>query len=112
MPNTSLPSQPQMPGRYSGYEAAPAEYVLFEQPRTIESQQPTHEVFPAPVTEQAPRALKVGIPLTIVGREAQPNLSSPQVAERALYVSGTIVTDLRPRAVAQIMNEQGLRRAA
>lgn len=119
MPNTSIPSQPQMPGRYSGYEVVPETRVveLFNREQSVESAevlpQPSHEVFPTPVTEPTPiRAVQGGLPFSSVGGEI-PTLDTFErtVANQALRVSA-VVTELRTAAAQQVLNEQGLRRAA
>lgn len=119
MPNTSLPSQPQMPGRYSGYEVVPEVEVveLFKREQEVEAAevppQSSHEVFPTPITKPTPiRTIQGGLPLSSVGGEIVPlDTFDRTVAERARQASTGII-GLRHDATSQVLNDQGLRRAA
>ena len=105
MQKKSLPSQRPTPGNSSGFETAPdAEFVLFEQPDSLEVQ-PITEVSPI-LAESAPlRVVKGGIPLAEIVRGPVLPIEALS-ARRAVQVSG-VIRGLREDAV-----QQGLRHAA
>lgn len=108
-----------MPGRYSGYEVVPETGVveLFKREQEVEAAevppQSSHEVFPTPITKPTPiRTIQGGLPLSSVGGEIVPlDTFGRNVAERARKAS-TGVIGLRHDATSQVLNDQGLRRAA